>query len=176
MEFGEVLSRRKMTRRFTEEAVSPDVIERITAAARRAPSAGGAEGRSFRVATDPVLRREIARRAGEPDYVRRGFEPWLSRAPVHIAPCVSPAAYLERYRRPDKQGSALSGLEEGEWPVPYWWVDIGASLQNLLLAAVDEGLAAGFLGAHAIPGLAELLNLLPGCLPIGVATIGRPAP
>lgn len=176
MEFGEVLSRRKMTRRFTEEEVSPQAIERITAAARRAPSAGGTRGRSFRAVTDPGLRREIALRAGEPDYVRRGFEPWLSRAPALIAPCVSPAAYLERYRLPDKHGSALSGLEEGEWPVPYWWVDIGAALQNLLLAAVDEGLAAGFLGAHAIPGLSEVLNLPPGCLPIGVATIGHPAP
>lgn len=176
MEFGEVLSRRKMTRRFMEEPVPAEAVERIIAAARRAPAAGGTEGRSFRVVTDPGLRREIALRAGEPDYVRRGFEPWLSRAPAHIVPCVSPAAYLERYRRPDKQSSALAGLGESDWPVPYWWVDVGAALANLLLAAVNEGLAAGFLGAHAIPGLADLLRLPPDCRPIGVATIGRPAP
>ena len=27
---------------------------------------------------------------------------------------------------------------------PYWWVDIGATMQNIMLAAVDEGLGCGF--------------------------------
>ena len=36
--------------------------------------------------------------------------------------------------------------------MPYWWVDAGASMMLLLLAAVDEGLAAGFLGSHRMSG------------------------
>ncbi len=46
----------------------------------------------------------------------------------------------------------------------------------ILLAAVDEELAAGFLGAHSIPDLAELLGIPDEASPIGVVTVGHPAP
>ena len=46
----------------------------------------------------------------------------------------------------------------------------------LLLAAVDEGLAAGFLDFHSIPGLRELLDIPADVTPIGVVTVGHPAP
>lgn len=176
MEFHQVLSRRRMVRRYREAPVDRRAVRRIAAAGERAPAAGGTAGRRLEVVTDPGRRREIARRAGEEDFAKKGYEPWLSRAPAHIIPCVSPAAYVDRYRLPDKAGSSLAGLAEVEWPVPYWWVDIGAALQNLLLAAVDEGLAAGFLGAHAVPGLAGLLRLPADFRPIGVVTVGVPAP
>ena len=176
MEFHQVLSRRRMVRRYRDAPVDPRAVRRIAAAGERAPAAGGTGGRRLEVVTDPGLRREIARRAGEDGYVEKGYQPWLSRAPAHIIPCVSPAAYVDRYRLPDKSESLLAGLAEGEWPVPFWWVDIGAALQNLLLAAVDEGLAAGFLGAHAVPGLAGLLRLPADFRPIGVVTVGFPAP
>jgi nitroreductase len=45
----------------------------------------------------------------------------------------------------------------------------------LLLAAVDEGLAAGFLGAHAFSGLDDLLGLPAGVEVLGVVTLGTPA-
>ena len=176
MEFHQVLSRRRMVRRYRDAPVDPRAVRRIAAAGERAPAAGGTGGRRLEVVTDPGLRREIARRAGEDGYVEKGYQPWLSRAPAHIIPCVSPAAYVNRYRLPDKSESLLAGLAEGEWPVPFWWVDIGAALQNLLLAAVDEGLAAGFLGAHAVPGLGGLLRLPADFRPIGVVTVGFPAP
>ena len=163
-----------MVRSYTGGPVDPAAVERIAEAGRRAPSAGFAQGQTLVVVTDPQMRAEIAALASEPAYVSRGFEPWLSRAPVHIVVCTSPQAYLDRYAAPDKAGSVLAG--GGEWPVPYWWVDAGAVLQNLLLAAVDEGLAAGFLGAHAAPGLAGLLGIPEPHLPVGVVTVGRPAP
>ena len=178
MEFGEAAARRRMVRSYTTDPVDPAVLDRIARAGLRAPSAGFSQGQTLVVVTDPDTRREIARLAGEPGYVRRGFEPWLSRAPVHIIVCTSREAYLSRYREPDKSRSSLAepGVGAEGWPVPYWWVDAGAVLQNLLLAAVDEGLAAGFLGAHAIPGLAALLAIPEHHRPIGVVTVGRPAP
>ncbi len=47
-------------------------------------------------------------------------------------------------------------------------------MQNLLLLATEAGLAAGFLGAHAIEGLADLLRLPTGVHPAGVVTLGHP--
>jgi nitroreductase len=46
----------------------------------------------------------------------------------------------------------------------------------ILLAAVDEGLAAGFLGTHNIEQLQQELGLEKGMVPIGVVTIGHPLP
>ena len=45
----------------------------------------------------------------------------------------------------------------------------------VLLAAVDEGLAAGFLGVDAAD-LRTLLEIPPAMVPIGIVTVGHPAP
>lgn len=172
MEFHEVIARRRMVRNYTGEPVDADALARIVETGRRSPSAGFSQGQAFVVVTDSDDRRAIAELAGEPSYLEAGFDPWISRAPAHIAVCVSEAAYRRRYRESDK----LVDGQEIEWPVPYWWVDAGAALQNLLLAAVNEGLAAGFLGIHAVPGLKALLRIPAEYTPIGVVTVGRPAP
>jgi nitroreductase len=86
--------------------------------------------------------------------------------------CVREDDYHERYRESDKVDDAG---REIEWPVPYWWVDAGAAMMLLLLAAVDAGLAAGFFGVHRLPQLKGLLNIPEDVSPIGVVTIGHPA-
>lgn len=173
MEFAEVVRKRRMVRNYLPDPIPPAVIERVVAAGVRAPSAGFTQGQSFVIVTESDRRRAIAELAGESEYVARGFDPWISRAPVHVIVCVSESAYHDRYREPDKTGP---DGEEMDWPVPYWWVDAGASMMAILLAAVDEGLGAGFLGVQSFDGLAEYLGLPPEVEPIGVVTIGRPAP
>lgn len=163
-----------MVRRFSAEPVARDVVERIVDAGRRAPSAGWTQGQSFIVVTEPGTRSTIARLAGEEEYTAAGFDPWISTAPVHIVVCVSEAAYRRRYSEDDKYGS--DRIEDQQWPVPFWWVDAGASMQNILLAAVDEGLAAGFLGLQSLAGLASHLGIPDEVSPIGVVTIGHPLP
>lgn len=159
-----------MVRSYTSQPVPPERLERIIRAALTAPSAGNAQGQSLVVVTDPAKRGALAVAAGEPEYVARGFDPWISTAPALIAICVSPDRYRIRYAEPDKQDSDRS------WTVPYWWVDGGATLMTLLLAAVEEGLAAGFLGAHAFTGLEDLLGLPEGVEVLGVVTLGTAAP
>ncbi|MEX0791076.1 MAG: nitroreductase family protein [Actinomycetota bacterium] len=174
MDFEEVLKRRRMVRRYAPEPVARERVDRILDAACRAPSAGFAQGQSFVVVTDSDRRKQIARIAGEPGYVERGFDAWLSTAPVHVIVCVSEQAYRRRYREPDKMRAG----RPREWPVPYWYVDGGASLMLLLLGAVNEGLAAGFvdLEEHGYAELKELLGIPPEVEPIGLVTIGVPAP
>lgn len=162
-----------MVRRFTGDPVEEAVLARILDAARRGPSAGYSQGQSFVVVTEPELRARVARIAGEHRYTARGFAPWVSSAPVHVVVCTSEAAYRRRYREPDK----LRGGAERTWPVPYWYVDGGCALMLLLLAAVDEGLAAGFLDLdHAgYAQLKELLGIPDEVQAIGLVTIGVPA-
>jgi len=172
MDFADVLSRRRMVRNYTEDAVPDDVLTRVAAAALRAPSAGNSQAIGVVIVTDAGKRAEIARLGNEPVYVDAGFDPWISKAPAHIIISVSEKVYRDRYSEPDKLGP---NGERIEWPVPYWWVDAGAAMMAVLLAAVDEGLAAGFLGVHSMPDLARLVRLPGHFHPIGVITIGYPA-
>ena len=167
MDHRDAVSKRRMVRHYTPEPVDPEAAGRIARAALAGPSAGNSQGISVVVVTREDRRLAIARLAGEPDRVARGFDPWLSSAPVHIVLCIEPDRYRSRYAEPDKDRSALD--------IPWWWVDGGAALGLVLLAAVNEGLAAGFLGAHAVPGLSEHLGLPSNVEPIGVVTVGHPA-
>ncbi|MGI9584205.1 MAG: nitroreductase family protein [Acidimicrobiia bacterium] len=176
MEFREVVARRRMVRNYTDQPVAPDAIDRIIDAGIRAPSAGFSQGQRFIVVTDIDKRHAVARAAGEDEYVAEGFDPWISSAPVHVILCADKAAYLSRYSEPDKAGADGRASVEEDWIVPYWWVDAGASMMAILLAAVDEGLAAGFLGAHAFDEIQEAMGLPQDVLIVGVTTIGHGAP
>jgi len=173
MEFKEVLARRRMVRNYTDRPVDPSALERIAEAALRAPSAGNSQAIGVVIVTETGTRNAIAALGDEPAYVAKGFDPWISRAPAHIVVSVSEKTYRDRYAEPDKLGPDGSQIE---WAVPYWWVDGGAALMAVLLAAVDEDLAAGFLGIHSVPDLAQLLDLPEHHHPIGVVTVGHPAP
>lgn len=172
MEFQDVLRHRRMVRNYSPEPVSTESLERIVQAGRRAPSAGFSQGTAFVVVTDEGLRQEIANLCHEAEYVGAGFDAWISRAPAHVVICISESAYHDRYREPDKVDEAGNEIE---WPVPFWWIDAGAALMLVLLASVDEGLAAGFLGVNA-PDIQRVLEIPPAMHPIGVVTIGHPAP
>ena len=89
---------------------------------------------------------------------------------------VRPEAWVERYGRDDKARAHLGDNQES-WPVPYWWVDAGAVVQNLLLAAEAEGLGALFFGMfHHEPEVAERLGVPAGWRGVGTVALGHPAP
>ena len=173
MELQQAIAARRMVRNYRDEPVDREVLERLIDDARRAPSAGFSQGQRFVVVTDADRRQQIADLGGEQQYVEMGFDPWMSRAPVHIVPCADEGAYRRRYAEEDK-GSTPP--DEQDWPAPYWHVDLGASLMVLLLRVVEEGLAAGFFGIHRLDGLKELLDIPHDVHPIGVVTVGHPAP
>ncbi len=172
MEFREVVRRRRMVRNYADRPVPRHVIARIAEVAQRAPSAGFSQGVRLVVVTEPERKRAIAELCDEPEYVAAGFDPWISRSAALFIACVSEEVYRARYREPDK---LRPGEPEIEWPVPYWWMDVGCNVMLILLAAVDEGLAAGFLGTHRTSELQELLGMPTDFLPVGVITVGHPA-
>lgn len=173
MDFLDVVRRRRMVRRFAPEPVPDEVIERLVRVAQHAPSAGFSQGVSFVAVTDEERRTQVAALCGEAGYVAAGFGPFVSGAPVQIVVCTSEAVYQARYREPDKRRAAA---RDPLFPVPWWYVDAGAALMLLLLAAVDEGLASAFVGIRDHDGLRDLLGIPPDVMPVGVALIGRPAP
>lgn len=174
MEFAEVVRKRRMVRNYdASKPVSRESLERIAAAAQRAPSAGFSQGQRLVIVTDADARRRIAEICHEPDYVEAGFDPWVSRAAALIVPCVSEAIYHSRYQEPDKLNDHGTEID---WPIPYWYMDIGATALLVHLAAIDEGLAAGYLGLADYTDLKSELGIPADQQPVGVITIGHPLP
>ncbi len=174
MDFRDVVMKRRAVRRFEEGGVERDVIERIARLAQRTPSAGFSQGQRLVVITEPARRREVARIYGE-DADEPMFGPWVSTCAAQFIPCVSEAIYHGRYREPDK---VQEDGGEIDWPIPYWWVDIGATMQNVMLAAVNEGLGCGFTGgpSESIEELKAYLGIPAEFAPIGIMPVGRPLP
>ena len=175
MEFGDVVQRRRMVRHFAPDPVEREALERIAAAAQRAPSAGNSQGQRVVIVTEAHRRRRLAEMAGEAFYTDRGFDPWISEAPALFVPAVSARIYVDRYNEPDKRDPGASPGTEADWPVPYWWMDGGCTVMMILLAAIDEGLGAGFAGGDVDAIRAELA-MPPDFTPLGVIPVGRPLP
>lgn len=172
MEFRDVLARRRVVRSYRPDPVNPESLNRVVDAFRRGPSAGFSQGQHVIVVTDDGQRRGLATACREPEYVARGRDRWLSVAPVHLVPCIREADYRARYGEPDKRASG----GPDEWKVPFWWMDGGAAVMLLMLAAVDEGLATGFLDIGDRPAVRRLLGLPGDIEPLGLMTLGHPLP
>jgi nitroreductase len=171
MDFEEAVLKRRMVRHFGPEPVRQEPVEKILSLAQHAPSAGFSQGSAYVVVTDPEMRRKVGAVQGEEEYSEAGFHRWVSEAPVDIVACVSEKLYHDRYNEKDKLN------EEGreiEWPTPYWFFDIGAGSMIILLAAVNEGLAAAFSGVFDVKGMKELLGIPEHFHPVGVISIGHP--
>ncbi len=165
-----------MTRAFTAEPVSDDVIDDIIDLARRSPAAGNTAALDFLVLAGAD---EVDRywETTLPPEARSTF-PWpdLLAAPVLVVPWVRPGAYTERYAEPDKARTGL-GAGEDAWSTPYWWVDGGMAAMLVLLAAADRGLGALFFGVfdHE-PAVAETFGVPGDRRAIGAIAVGHPAP
>lgn len=173
MEFSEAVRKRRMVRNFSSEPVEPAAIERILAAAQRGPSAGFTQGQDFIVVREAALKQQIAAACDEAFYVDKGFDPFISGAPVLIVPCTNEQAYHRRYQEADKVADDGS---EDDWPVPYWFMDVGCAVMLILLAVVDEGLAAGYAGFQDLDTARQILKIPAEVTPVGVIPLGHSAP
>lgn len=164
-----------MVRSFRTDPVADALISRVVEAAHRSPSAGNTRSleilvlRDLEVQTywDTTLPAE-----------RRSAFPWpgLLLAPVLLVPYVDPDRYLARYREPDKERTGL-GSGTTAWPVPYWWVDGGAAMQNMLLAAVALDLGACFFGQFEHEAAVKRAFGVPDShRGVGTVALGHPRP
>ncbi len=176
MDFRELLQQRRMVRHYESEPVPRETLERICRTVRRAPSGGFSQGQRLLVVTDAGARAAIAKLLHEDEWIAQGREPWLSVAPAHIVVLTREQDYHDRYNEPDKL--AATGGVEVEWPVPFWFVDAGAAMMLLLLAAIDEGLAAGVYGV-TVPerqAFKDLLGIPEDVHVVAGVTVGKPRP
>lgn len=172
--FAALVRSRRMVRRFSDQPVASELVDRIVGLGLRAPSAGFSQGWDFVVLDDPAAHERFwnatSDRAAEPDRWLRG----VSSAPVLILCCSDKQTYLRRYAEPDKpwqDGSA------DHWPTPYWDVDTGMAVMIMLLAATEAGLGSLFFGVpgERIPAVLDAFGIPSDRRIIGVIALGRPA-
>jgi nitroreductase len=147
----QILARRRMIRKFRPDPVSDGVVRRIVRAAMRAPSAGHTQPWNYVVVRDAAIRRRLARAALAQMFV--------AEAPVVIVPCADRARSRSRYGR------------EGDH---YAVVDTAFSSLLLLLAVVEEGLGACFVGAFYEEQVSRILDLPETVRPLAVVPVGVP--
>jgi nitroreductase len=163
-----------MTRRFTASGPRPLTVEVVAEwcdLARRAPSAGFAQGVHFLVRPEVVATLDSL---GATDWFAHR-QPGVLSASVAVLVLADRDAYVERYRQSDKVGH---GLETPEgWRIPYWLTDAAMAAQNLLLVAEAESRGALFIGVFRDPrpalsgwGVPESVDC------VGVILLGDRAP
>ena len=161
MDFTEIVLSRRMIRAFKPDPVPKEKIDRILSIAQHYPSAGYSQEVAFVVVTGKERRKRI-----------RELRDLKSDAPVLLIPCVSEKVVHDRYHEPDK---IRAGGKEIDWPVPFWYFDVGCSCMLVFLAAVNEGLAASFAGTVGIfkPSiLRKELGIPDHFEPVGVLSLG----
>ena len=151
MEFVEVVRRRRMCRAYTDEDVSDELVRSILEVGLRSPSAGNTQPQEFIVVRDPAVKEELGRAAFG--------QMFLAEAPVVIAVVSDTRRSAARYR---ERGVAFYSVVDGAF----------ASLL-LLLAAIDRGLGAAFVGAFDDERVASVLGVPRHVRPIGLVPIGH---
>ncbi len=153
MEFSEVIARRRSVRHFnTKLAVTEEDVTALLKAAVTAPTAGNIQPWRFVVVRSADARERLAA-------VMR--QPWSTAAPVVIVVCVDPRPCAARY---GARGEMLYAIQ-----------DTAAAVENILLTAVDRGLASCWVGAFDESAVREAIGVTSPITPIAVLPIGHSA-
>jgi nitroreductase len=118
MELFDVIRDRRSIRKYKKTKIPKEEIDYVLEAARLAPSWGNRQCWRYIVVTDEKLRKKITKRD------------WAAEAPVVIVRCADPTK---------------AGHKAGK---PYYMLDMGISMEHIILAAHDRGLGTCWLGGQ----------------------------
>ena len=118
MDLMDVIRNRRSIRKFKKTQVPKEDIEYVLEAARLAPSWGNRQCWRYIIVTEEKLRKKIT------------IRDWAAEAPIIIVGCADPTK---------------AGNKAGK---PYYMLDMGISMEHLILAAHDRGLGTCWLGGQ----------------------------
>jgi nitroreductase len=166
MEFDLVLRKRRNVYGFQDRPIAEAVLNRILENARHVPSAGFTQDFDLVVVRNAEKRVNLAKAANEKEYAIYGgvVAGFIEKAPVVVVPCGNKLRFESKYGSPAEKNARL----------PWWLTDCAFSSLALILSAVQEGLAASFIGAIDDGLVAKTLNL-PGdgsVIPLAIVPMG----
>ena len=134
MELLEALYTRRSVRRWTGETIPDEQLNKLVEAAARAPSGGNTQPWAFVIIREQGRRRRL--RAAAPGIA--------GRATAVVLIC------LDKQRADEEPGTR-------EYDMVH--LTLGAAMQNLLLAAHDQGLGACAIGSFHFASLRSIVSL-----------------
>jgi nitroreductase len=147
MEFMDVVATRKSVRSYAKREVEEEKLTRILEAARMAPSWANKQCVNYIVIKN---REKIEQLAGT-------FNSWIKQAPVVVAACADPYE---------------SGSHDH---MDYYLVDVGISMQQLILAATNQGLGTCWVGAFNETKVKKVLGVPEKIKVVALTPIGYPS-
>lgn len=153
MEAYEAILARRSVRKYTEEPISDELIEKLLTAAMSAPSCANTKDTAFLVIRDKEKLAALASCNGRPSTL-------LLEAPAGIIVC----------------GDLNKAFPRAK---DYCVVDACAATENILIAAVALGLGAVWLGTwpqmERVEAIQKEFNLPENILPVACIGLGHPA-
>lgn len=158
MDFIELVKKRFSVRKYKQQAVEKEKLEKCLEAARLAPSASNSQPWKFIVVNDAGLVGKVANETFGP---LASFNKFVSQAPVILV------IVLEKPKLITQIGGRLKNKE---WSL----IDIGIAAEHFCLQAAEEGLGTCMLGWYNEKPIKKLLNI-PEAKSIGLLiTLGYP--
>ncbi len=153
MEFFACIQARRSVRSFRSDPIPAAKLQKLLEAARLAPTAGNVQPWFFYVVRDKQMQGQLADAALG--------QTWMLTAPVMVVVCADLSRAQGSYGR---RGVELYAIQ-----------DTAAAVENLLLAAVAEGLAGCWVGAFREEVAARALQVDPKKLrPVALIPLGYP--
>src|SRR5659263_134336 len=147
MEFKDVIAARKSVRSYADKPVEVEKLSQILEAARQAPSWANKQCCRYIVVKDKAKIQELA----------GGFNGWLKQAPVIVVACADP-----------KDSGAHDSMN-------YYLVDVGISMQQLILAATDMELGTCWIGGFDEAKVKKALGVPENIKVVAMTPVGYPA-
>ena len=146
MDFMDVISARISVRGYADKPVEEEKLSKILEAARLAPSWANKQCCKYVVVKDKAKIQELSGRFG-----------WLKQAPIIIVACADP-----------KDSGDRNGMN-------YYLVDVGISMQQLILAATNLELGTCWIGAFDEAKVKKVLQVPENVKVVAMTPLGYPA-
>lgn len=153
MDAEECIKTRADVRDYKPEPVRKEALDRILEAAVQAPSSGNVQDWRFILIRDRGMKERVAGAALEQDFI--------TKAPAVIVVCSDQESISAEY---GGRGVNLYSIQ-----------NTAAAVENILLAAWNQGIASCWVGAFNEEELKKILNIPANVRPVAIITLGYPA-
>ncbi|MCD5397554.1 nitroreductase family protein [candidate division NPL-UPA2 bacterium] len=152
MNVYEAILKRRTIRRFSQKPIPPEILDKLINAARLAPSAANLQPSEYIVVDEPGPVSQVFSTLHWAGYIVPEGNP---------PPGERPVAYIIVLTNNKK--AEMSGVN-----------DAAAAIENILLAALEEGIGSCWLGSIEREVLQKLLDVPDHCLIDSVIALGYP--
>lgn len=158
MNFIELAKKRHSVREYRDRPVEREKILSCLEAARLSPSASNSQPWRYIIVDEPHLKKKVCDAAFSGIFFMNKF---AAKAPVIIVVLGEPDLVVNRL------GKVVQGVQ-------YFLLDVGASIEHLLLQAEEEGLGACWLGWYSERRIKNVLKIPRSKKIVSVISMGYP--